>query len=66
MVYAMMPGVEEKDITVNVSTWEINISAEHKAVGYRKRLTLPVPVVPQVKNLIFSNSLLRFTLQRTE
>jgi membrane associated rhomboid family serine protease len=65
-VYAMMPGVEEKDITVSVSTWEIDISAEHIALGYHKRITLPVPVAPQVENLIFNNSLLRFTLQRTE
>jgi len=65
VVLAMLPGVEQKDITIGISSWEIDISAEHGELSYHNRLTLPVSVAPKVENLIYGDGLLRFTLQRT-
>lgn len=63
-VLVMLPGIDGKDVRVDVSKWEIDISAEHEQLRYHKRIMLQVPVFPAVENLIYRNGLLRFTLRR--
>jgi membrane associated rhomboid family serine protease len=63
-IMAYMPGVEEEDISLRVSQWDVVIEAEHGDVRFYGQLTLPVPVIPEVKDLTFRNGVLSFSLYR--
>jgi len=63
-VMAELPGVSEEDIQVDVSEWEVLIRAEHGEIRFRGGATLPVPVSPRVRELIYRNGVLSFTLHR--
>lgn len=63
-VLAELPGVEKKDINVDVSDWEVAISAEHEDTRYYRRIALLVRVVPQVEDFNYRNGVLSFTLKR--
>ena len=63
-VVAELPGLEERDIEVEVSDWEVVISAEHGERRYHRRIVLPTRVVPQVEGFSYKNGVLTFTLQR--
>jgi membrane associated rhomboid family serine protease len=64
IVMAYMPGLEEKDIELAVSEWDITIAAEHEDVRFYKHIALPVPVLPRVVDLTYNKGVLRFTLFR--
>lgn len=63
-VVAELPGVDERDIEVEVSDREVVISAEHGERRYYRRIMLPTPVVHQVEGFSYRNGVLSFTLQR--
>ncbi|MEM3745471.1 MAG: rhomboid family intramembrane serine protease [Candidatus Bathyarchaeia archaeon] len=63
-VMAYLPGVEENDIRVSVSEWDVIIGAEHGDVRFYRHLVLPVPVIPKIVDLSFRNGVLSFTLYR--
>jgi len=64
MVLAELPGLEEKDISIEVSEWTVVISAELRDMRFYRQVTLPVPVAPRVQNLLYRNGVLSFTLYR--
>jgi membrane associated rhomboid family serine protease len=61
-VLANLPGVEEKDIKVEVSEWEVTLSAEYRDIRFHRRVALPVPVIPEVQSPVYRNGVLSFTL----
>ncbi|RJS84635.1 rhomboid family intramembrane serine protease [Candidatus Bathyarchaeota archaeon] len=63
-IYAFMPGVEMKDIEISVSEWEVVISAQRGSLRYYGRVALPIPVIPKVKDFLYTNGTLIFTLRR--
>ena len=63
-VLAELPGMEEEDVMVRVSGWELVISAEHEETGFYKRVVLPFMVSPQIDDLDFKNGVLSFTLYK--
>ncbi|MCX8171181.1 MAG: rhomboid family intramembrane serine protease [Candidatus Bathyarchaeota archaeon] len=64
IVMAYMPGVEEDDIRVSVSEWDVVIEAEHGDVRFYRHLVLPVPIIPKIVDLSYRNGVLSFTLYR--
>lgn len=64
IVMAYMPGVEESDIRLSVSEWEVIIAAERGDIRFYKHLVLPVPVIPRVVDLTYRNGVLSFVLYR--
>ncbi len=64
-VLAELPGVEEEDVEVLVSGWELMISADRGETGFYKRVVLPFMVSPQVQDFDFRNGVLSFTLYRS-
>jgi len=65
-VYAFMPGVEERDIEIEAYEWEVVISAQHETIKYYGRVALPVPVIPEVKDVFYMNGTLSFILYRAD
>jgi len=65
-VYAFMPGVEERDIKIEAHEWEVIISAQRENMRYYGRVALPVPVIPQVKQVFYVNGTLSFVLYRAD
>jgi len=65
-VYAFMPGVEVEDIVIKVREWEVTISAQRGTIRYFGRVALPVPVVPEVKEVFYVNGTLSFMLYRAD
>ncbi len=63
-VLAKLPGVNKEEIKVEVSEWEVIISAEHGDMRFRGRVTLPVSVLPKAENPVYRNGVLSFTLYR--
>ncbi len=65
-VFAFMPGVEERDINIEVYEWELVISAQREDMRYYGRIALPVPVLPTVRGVSYVNGTLSFTLYRAD
>lgn len=63
-VMAYMPGVEDSDIRIRVSEWDVIIEAERGSTKYFGHITLPVPVIPKVIEQEYKNGVLRLTLYR--
>jgi len=63
-IMAYMPGVEERDVRLTVSEWDVIIEAEREDVRFYRHLILPVPVIPKVEDLTFRNGVLSFSLYR--
>ncbi|UCC33448.1 MAG: rhomboid family intramembrane serine protease [Candidatus Bathyarchaeota archaeon] len=63
-VVAELPGVDETDIQIRVSGWELVISAERGETAYYKQVVLPFTISPQVQDLDFKNGVLSFTVTR--
>lgn len=63
-VVAELPGVDEADIEVRVSGWELVISAEHGEIAYYKRVMLPFAVSAEVQGFAFRNGVLSFSVHR--
>jgi len=64
IVLASMPGLNQKDIDIKVSDWEVTISAEYRDLRFYRQVALPVRVVPRIYNLVYHNGVLSFTLYR--
>ncbi|MEM3478791.1 MAG: rhomboid family intramembrane serine protease [Candidatus Bathyarchaeia archaeon] len=64
LIMAYLPGVEESDIRVSVSEWDVIIEAEHGDIRFYRHLMLPVPVIPRIVDPSFRNGVLSFTLYR--
>ncbi|MEM2369728.1 MAG: rhomboid family intramembrane serine protease [Candidatus Bathyarchaeia archaeon] len=64
LIMAYMPGIEESDIGVSVSEWDVIIEAERGDMRYYRRIVLPVPIIPKVINQEYKNGVLSFTLYR--
>ena len=45
LVLAHLPGVDERDIMVYISSWDVTISAERGNVRFYRRVLLPVLVM---------------------
>ncbi|MEM0010441.1 MAG: rhomboid family intramembrane serine protease [Candidatus Bathyarchaeia archaeon] len=63
-VMAYMPGVEEGDIRIRVSEWDVIIEAEHGSIKYFGHINLPVPVIPKIIDQEYKNGVLRITLYK--
>ncbi len=63
-ILAELPGVEEEDIKIGVSGWEVIISAERGEISFYRRVLLPVMVAPQIGDFSYKNGVLSFSLQR--
>jgi membrane associated rhomboid family serine protease/HSP20 family molecular chaperone IbpA len=63
-VLAELPGVEEGDVMVRVSGWELVVSAEHGETGFYKRIVLPFMVSSEIPDFDFRNGVLSFTLYK--
>jgi len=63
-VLAEIPGVQERDIRIQVSEWRLVISAEYTDIRFYKEVDLPVPVIPKPEYVIYRNGVLSFTLYR--
>jgi len=63
-VLANMPGLEPRNIKIEVSEQEVIVSAEYLDMKFYKQTALPVRVKPKVENLLYRNSVLSFTLYR--
>jgi len=64
-IIAELPGVEERDINLAISNWDLVISAEHGNIRYYRRVELPTMVIPKAEEPIYNNGVLTFTLQRS-
>jgi len=64
-VLANLPGLEPKDIKVEVSEREVTISSDYKDIKFFRQVSLPVPVKPKVENLLYNNGVLSFAMYRT-
>jgi membrane associated rhomboid family serine protease len=65
-VLANMPGLEPRDIRIEVSEREVVISAEYMDMKFYRQVSLSVPVKPKVENLLYRNGVLSFTLYRIQ
>ena len=65
-VLANLPGLDPKDIKVEVSEREVTISSDYLDMKFFKQVSLPVPVKPKVENLLYRNGVLSFTMYRTQ
>ena len=63
-VLANMPGLEPRDMKIEVSEQEVVISAEYMDMKFYRQTALPVRVKPKVENLLYRNGVLSFTLYR--
>ena len=63
-IISELPGVDEKDIKLVVSSWDVVISAERGDIRYYKRVVLPTMVVQRVEELSYKNGVLVFTIPR--
>jgi len=63
-VLANMPGLEPRNIKIELSEQEVVISAEYMDMKFYKQTALPVKVKPKVENLLYRNGVLSFTLYR--
>lgn len=64
LIMAYIPGIEESDIRISVSEWDVIIEAERGDARYYGRIVLPVPIIPEVINQEYKNSVLSLTLYR--
>jgi HSP20 family molecular chaperone IbpA len=63
-VLANLPGLEPKDIKVEISEREVTISSDYKDIKFFRQVSLPVPVKPKAEDLLYNNGVLSFTLYR--
>jgi len=63
-ILANIPGVEQKDIRIEVSEWAVTVSAEFRDIRFHRQVALPVPVIPKVQDPLYTNGVLSFTLRR--
>jgi membrane associated rhomboid family serine protease len=63
-VLANLPGVEEREIEIEVSERKVTISAEYRDIRFQRQVALPVSVIPEAKNVVYRNGVLTFTLYR--
>jgi len=61
-VLADLPGVEERDIKIEVSERTLRIRASHGEINYLGRIDLPAPVIPRVHGFNFKNGVLSLYL----
>ena len=80
IITAELPGVDKKDIEINLTENEIEIRAERREekkreregeimirkgyVGFRKYLTLPVPVNPDTAKATYKNGVLEIRVKK--
>jgi len=64
-VVAELLGVEERDINLSISNWDVVISAERGDLRYYRRIILPTMVIPEVRYVSYKNGVLTFTLHRS-
>jgi HSP20 family protein len=63
-ILANLPGLEPRDIKIEVSEREVVISAEYLDMKFYKQTALPARVKPKVENLLYRNGVLSFTLYK--
>ncbi len=66
LVLANIPGVDERDIRIQVYELKLAISAEYRDIKFYREVDLPVPVIPRVQNPIYRNGVLSFMLYRVQ
>jgi HSP20 family protein len=59
-----IPGVNQKDIKVNIENNLLTVSGERKFGAFQRSFTLPSTIDPNKINALFENGLLRLTLQK--
>jgi HSP20 family protein len=65
-VLANLPGLNPKDIKIEVSQNEVVISSDYMDMKFFKQVSLPVPVKPKIENLLYRGGVLSFTMYRTK
>ncbi len=65
-VLANLPGLDPKDIKIEVSEHEVVISSDYMDMKFFRQVSLPVPVKPKIENLLYRNGVLSFTMYRTQ
>ena len=63
-VLADLPGLDPKDIKIEVSEREVTIFSDFKDMKFFRQVSLSVPVKPKVENLLYNNGVLSFTMHR--
>ena len=82
IVTAELPGVDKKDIEINLTENELEIRAEKKEevrkegkegvaihrgyIGFQKSLTLPVPVDPDSAKATYRNGILEIRIKKSQ
>lgn len=59
-----LPGVEKKDINVNVTEEHLEISVDNERRKYHKRVRLPTKVDPTTTKATYTNGILDVTVQK--
>lgn len=63
-IVAQLPGVDKRDIEIEISEREVVILAEHEEMRYHGRIPLATRVAPKVHDLSYRNGVLSFSLPR--
>lgn len=63
-VIAELPGVEEKDITLELKEGALTISADTKDRKYHKEISLPAPVKPETIKSKYKNGVLEVSIKK--
>ncbi|MEM2129563.1 MAG: rhomboid family intramembrane serine protease [Candidatus Bathyarchaeia archaeon] len=63
-ILANMPGLDSRNIKIEVSESLVVISAEYVDLKFYKQIILPVRVIPKVENALYHNGVLSFSLPR--
>ncbi len=63
-IVAQLPGVDKRDIEIEISEREVVILAEHGEMRYHGRIPLSTRVVPKIRDLSYRNGVLSFSLSR--
>ncbi|MFW6110836.1 MAG: rhomboid family intramembrane serine protease [Thermoproteota archaeon] len=63
-VLAELPGVKREEIEIRTFRREVEISAQHEGVTFYKRVSLPVPVDPQIQDFYYRNGVMSFYLYK--
>lgn len=63
-VLADIPGAKLEDVEIGVTEWEVAISTKNEENSLSKRITLPAPVLPQIRDLSYKNGVISFYLHR--
>ena len=66
MVVIELPGVNKKDININVSNKELLVSAKKSNTLFSKKIDLPIKINKNKSSAVYKNGVLTITLPKTK